>query len=388
MENLNLHVTEISFKVKNIANAEQISKTKRFDVRENTWYLKVQKQIDPVDVNRTSVIVQLGTNSLHGTVDRAVIVLGSIKLQTSRIDRESYQKNVRIAFTSKNTSMTCHGFILWNDLMNPNNGYINNGMCQLQAEFYVSSMYGINEGAFMDIQPIWKCCDSTSDGTYRFIVKRFDEFPGVLSPRFTLCDISWQIFIYKAIGTKSGDKIRVQLCDASEKENWSCEMNMDCKLIPFDVNTQPVQKTIKNMIFESTSTKTLDLIKWSQFNDVNKRFIENNSFVIELNLKVKRVEGVQTNSHKKCCYSDERISDTAFIKSKWNFIMECPICLEDLFIDRAVSSTKCGHMFCTECIENSLGRNEECPSCMKIVGPDDLHPIYFPDTKLVLKNRE
>ena len=41
---------------------------------------------------------------------------------------------------------------------------------------------------------------------------------------------------------------------------------------------------------------------------------------------------------------------------------ECPVCFEKLG-HKNVSTTKCGHTFCTTCIIKSANRNGECPLC-------------------------
>lgn len=55
----------------------------------------------------------------------------------------------------------------------------------------------------------------------------------------------------------------------------------------------------------------------------------------------------------------------------------CPICFEQLGNTRAIS-TSCGHVFCDECIKQSLRMAKKCPLCnKKLSKANQMHPVYF-----------
>ncbi|CAG9129177.1 unnamed protein product [Plutella xylostella] len=58
--------------------------------------------------------------------------------------------------------------------------------------------------------------------------------------------------------------------------------------------------------------------------------------------------------------------------------MTCPICL-DYLQQGNISSTLCGHMFCTRCIKKAVTRNNsQCPSCRcTLRGTKKHHPLYL-----------
>ncbi|XP_045493840.1 uncharacterized RING finger protein C548.05c-like [Colias croceus] len=59
-------------------------------------------------------------------------------------------------------------------------------------------------------------------------------------------------------------------------------------------------------------------------------------------------------------------------------IGECPICCEQLG-KKPASSTKCGHVFCLECIQRSLKHDKRCPQCRRALkGATAFHPLYLP----------
>ncbi|KAI5115222.1 hypothetical protein M0805_004633 [Coniferiporia weirii] len=52
----------------------------------------------------------------------------------------------------------------------------------------------------------------------------------------------------------------------------------------------------------------------------------------------------------------------------------CPLCLEQ---KDELSSTKCGHVFCTRCINHSLEKKRQCPVCRSRVKIKSLRRIYL-----------
>ncbi|CAL8238171.1 unnamed protein product, partial [Merluccius merluccius] len=61
--------------------------------------------------------------------------------------------------------------------------------------------------------------------------------------------------------------------------------------------------------------------------------------------------------------------------------ISCPVCMDSYaeIVDtgRLVVSTKCGHVFCSQCIRDSLAHSHTCPTCRKKLTPRQYHPIYI-----------
>ncbi|CAI0436818.1 unnamed protein product [Linum tenue] len=57
-------------------------------------------------------------------------------------------------------------------------------------------------------------------------------------------------------------------------------------------------------------------------------------------------------------------------------IFSCPVCMSDLV---EPTSTKCGHIFCKECLRKSLASsNKKCPTCRQKVGRRGFFRVYLP----------
>ncbi|KAM8939558.1 E3 ubiquitin-protein ligase RNF4 [Pelodytes ibericus] len=61
--------------------------------------------------------------------------------------------------------------------------------------------------------------------------------------------------------------------------------------------------------------------------------------------------------------------------------VSCPICMdgysEIVQSKRLIVSTKCGHIFCSQCIRDALKNGNSCPTCRKKLTPKQYHPIYI-----------
>lgn len=61
--------------------------------------------------------------------------------------------------------------------------------------------------------------------------------------------------------------------------------------------------------------------------------------------------------------------------------ISCPVCMdvysEIMDSGRLMVSTKCGHLFCSQCIRDSLSRAHSCPTCRKKLTHKQYHPIYI-----------
>ncbi|KAK4874526.1 hypothetical protein RN001_013886 [Aquatica leii] len=55
---------------------------------------------------------------------------------------------------------------------------------------------------------------------------------------------------------------------------------------------------------------------------------------------------------------------------------ECPICLDQLQL-KEISSTVCGHVFCTTCIKAAIKSSKTCPNCRTKLTLKKIHPLFL-----------
>ncbi|XP_070818753.1 E3 ubiquitin-protein ligase RNF4 [Chaetodon trifascialis] len=60
--------------------------------------------------------------------------------------------------------------------------------------------------------------------------------------------------------------------------------------------------------------------------------------------------------------------------------ISCPICLDSyseiIESGRLFVSTKCGHVFCSQCLRDALTSSHTCPTCRKRLTHRQYHPLY------------
>ncbi|XP_043559986.1 RING finger protein 4 isoform X1 [Chiloscyllium plagiosum] len=88
----------------------------------------------------------------------------------------------------------------------------------------------------------------------------------------------------------------------------------------------------------------------------------------------------QGNSlHPVLCNQDLRSVQTH--RRACSGTISCPICMdgytEIVQSGRLIVSTKCGHVFCSQCIRDSLKNSHTCPTCRKKLNSRQYHPIYI-----------
>ncbi|XP_069833423.1 E3 ubiquitin-protein ligase RNF4 [Dendropsophus ebraccatus] len=61
--------------------------------------------------------------------------------------------------------------------------------------------------------------------------------------------------------------------------------------------------------------------------------------------------------------------------------VSCPICMDGYSeitqSGRLIVSTKCGHIFCSQCLRDALRNVTSCPTCRKKLTHKQYHPIYI-----------
>ncbi|KAL8529178.1 hypothetical protein ACS0TY_006580 [Phlomoides rotata] len=59
-------------------------------------------------------------------------------------------------------------------------------------------------------------------------------------------------------------------------------------------------------------------------------------------------------------------------------VFSCPVCMSQLVEE---TSTKCGHIFCKQCIKAAIAAQTKCPTCRKRTTNKDIFRIYLPATQ-------
>ncbi|XP_073504722.1 E3 ubiquitin-protein ligase RNF4 [Phyllobates terribilis] len=123
----------------------------------------------------------------------------------------------------------------------------------------------------------------------------------------------------------------------------------------------------------------------------------NDSVVVKHPSRRRRNAGRTTNQTTSCILSsddeDTRDNDilastrssnpqsTNHTSSRLSGSVTCPICMdgysEIIQSGRLIVSTKCGHIFCSQCLRDALKSVATCPACRQKLTAKQYHPIYI-----------
>ncbi|XP_067885327.1 E3 ubiquitin-protein ligase RNF4-like isoform X1 [Heterodontus francisci] len=85
--------------------------------------------------------------------------------------------------------------------------------------------------------------------------------------------------------------------------------------------------------------------------------------------------------HPALCNKDLRSVKNFAHRRTSSGTISCPICMDSyteiVQSGRLIVSTKCGHVFCSQCIRDSLKNSHMCPTCRKKLNTRQYHPIYI-----------
>lgn len=170
---------------------------------------------------------------------------------------------------------------------------------------------------------------------------------------------------WRVIFLKKSDSLSIFLCDKRRTRDESSILKVKCTIILYSLckMIQPVVKQFEqNFSFYNDNCGFAHFIPWSI---LMNNYVHNDCVYIELQLEF---EFQNTSS----LIIDEKPSRL----ENYNNHLECPICLIST-IGQKPAITKCGHLFCSECIEKSIKNQNLCPCCCTHNELEDLRRIFI-----------
>lgn len=267
---------------------------------------------------------------------------------------ESADKAIIKRMPKKEFSNKCllHGiyeFCSWNDFVDAKNRYINEGEATFEVEILTNPLNCIKTMAM----------EQTST-KLRVIVENVSKLGNSYSPEVIVRGIRWKIQT-----RKEDDHFAVYLWAVEDDMdmNWCWEVEYSFKLLSFNSKIEPVDCKTTSDVFRwgTPSWGYGKLIKFTEFMDPRKRYVRNDTAILEVKFAVKAPKPLW-----ECETSPTKIASA----------LECSICFET-FCGREISATKCGHLFCSQCINRSIEDRQKCPMCNATADSADLRPIFF-----------
>lgn len=120
-----------------------------------------------------------------------------------------------------------------------------------------------------------------------------------------------------------------------------------------------IKKSETGKVDWPNNLKAINIISWTELLKPENGFVNNNSIILEVEIKADKPEG--------------DVGPMCVIKPNQ---FECSICLEGL-VGQDMSITTCGHTFCTACITTAIRNHAVCPLCQEAAQLNDLRRMYL-----------
>ncbi|XP_055314186.1 uncharacterized protein LOC129575188 isoform X2 [Sitodiplosis mosellana] len=239
------------------------------------------------------------------------------------------------------------------DLSDPDKKFVRNDAIVL--EIHVKADPPQNDTARLPrLQTLW---NDDSAIKLHLTVKEIGQRIGIISPVFSLRDISWQLCVYR-----NDDTLDVRLRPVHRDLIKSAQrVSSTIKLLPFSPLHSAHERNYSGQIDGNDIVLVFkQFIQWNELVNPLKHFIRDGCIKLDIVFKA--------NDAQQSVPSSQRLNDSG---------IGCPICLESL-LDLMAVSLKCGHIYCKACVDNSIRAKKQCPICRTKVLASQIRPAYLP----------
>lgn len=250
----------------------------------------------------------------------------------------------------------------WNDLFDPAKKYVIIDTLSAKIEIVVADPYDGNKSELI-FENIGANTTDVHSVTCRLTIKNADRLLAVRSPQITFHNAPWYLVVFKDYRNQYG--IRLE-CRNFEHPEFSADVKMTAKLVAAKAGAKLIEQKKAKVVKYNNHLHIKSFATQAEvFNRLNG-YVKRNSMVIEI--------GLEPNEPVAAASVDANANN---VPTQRRFELECAICLQRLE-GQPVSSTPCGHLFCSECIENSIKINKLCPVCRSRVTTRQVKRAHLP----------
>lgn len=195
---------------------------------------------------------------------------------------------------------------------------------------------------------------------FRYTLRDASQLYEHFGPEFTLQESEWCIMFRKA-----ANNIAVFLCDkkGSKNKNWTYFVKASFTLLSFTEGVDGLtRKTERKFYVNDEDWGFGHFLEWNSFMDPNAGYVKNDCAIFEIDLDIESPQPRWDIEDKKTTIPGQAL--------------ECPICLQNIN-GREPTATKCGHLFCSNCIRRSINTRPKCPICNAPALLSELRSIFL-----------
>lgn len=307
-----------------------------------------------------SLAVVLHCSKSDNFSDWAVPVHASVKLLSFNNAKKAFKHYVTpYVFDRISRSFGFPKLIEWDDLWNEENMYVQNDSIEMTIDIVAEDPNYSNRSR-LTCERINKSHNTTSTATFRLTVANVANLIAVRSSQFTVFEMPWNLMVYK----HQRHRLGVALKSIESHNEVSCETTMTVKLLSSKDNSRATEKTTTEHIENGKILCVGNIISWGELLKPENGFVNNDSITLEVELNVSKPADDPNGKRNK------------------RRRLECSICLDEMN-NQEISTTPCGHMFCTDCITKTIEKHGACPLCKEAVQKGDLRCLFL--STLVLR---
>lgn len=349
-------ISEMDFKLK-ISNTSKLDQffSPAFLMQGCQWKVKIEKNHSKGD---TSLAVYLYCENKTTSKNWSAVASAIFKLVPFESNEDPLERHTsHYVFDQNNTNIGYSNFIEWDKLFNVNNFYVQNDTINMHIKIEVADPNERNK-SILNCEKIDTCCENDCVTTYRLTVTNIKSFLAIRSRKILLRKLPWYFIVHKN-GT---GQLSVRLEFLPSRREISCKSKVTVKLISSKKKVKIIEK-VEEKTLKRLNNIICNPVSWDELLDPENGYVNNNSIVIEVEVKTSKPEGVSPN--------DQNSSSNGISKK-----LDCAICFEPMD-KQEISSTLCGHLFCTACITGAINSRSACPSCRAAITLADLRRVYL-----------
>lgn len=278
----------------------------------------------------------------------------TLKLQSFDRNERFIEKKIPIMrFNPKQLSSELANFISWEDLIDENNMYIKNGEFAIEAVITASPQRKIAEASGFEI----------SSAKFGMLIRNVNKLTSIDSPKVILCGNTWFVRF-----KRPKECIEINVYTERKEENfaWSDEASLKVKLLSDDIS-KSLERNFNHRFHAGSSS-----FGWNDFIEVATLLDAKNGYVSNLDQHAFFEISIDVNSEESIWKYEMEASEYKTPST----VSKCSICLEK-FTDQEVLATVCGHLFCGDCVKESIEKHGKCPLCNTAAAVADLRAVYL-----------
>lgn len=247
--------------------------------------------------------------------------------------------------------------ISWNDLFNAEKMYVKDDTIRIEIKIEAENTDLPDRSKFISdlMESFCRYCTPK----FSVIVTNIHNLMAVQSPSFLLKDVPWTLCIIKS----QSSNLAITL-DNKATKNVSGKISIVINL--FSLTKEKSIERVENHNLMKKCIQVEDIVSWKDLMDPANEFVVEGSITLQIELKR------DLSDYSECLDSDASDSKSEHPR------MNCTICFENM-MRLEVSSTSCGHLFCTPCITKVAVEDKKCPNCKGCIDAKNLHRIFLPE---------